>query len=150
MVYIGRLKKEKMTFWNTIRILGLFICICIGLYILYYVEYRTHKEGMSNANIAPGQRALSEGGSDTSNKSQIMQIVAVPDKNGMSENSFGQADSSKIPKTIWTFWEGPESELVNQCIQSWKRYNPDYTVVVLNKKNYKKYRKLDQLLSRKK
>ena len=166
MVYIGRLKKEKMTFWNTIRIIGLFICICIGLYILYYVEYRTNKEGMSNADIASGQdgirsllpphrdlrspnttnlvgdlrspnkfgqRTLSEEGSDAT------RIVAVPDKNGMSENSFGQADSSKIPKTIWTFWEGPDSDIVNQCIQSWKQHNPDYTVVVLNKKNYKKY-----------
>lgn len=46
---------------------------------------------------------------------------------------------SKIPNVIWTFWEGQESELITKCIGSWKKYNPEYKVIVLNKKNLAEY-----------
>jgi hypothetical protein len=46
---------------------------------------------------------------------------------------------SKIPNVIWTFWDGDEPELVKKCIGSWKRYNPEYKVIVLNKTNIKDY-----------
>lgn len=46
---------------------------------------------------------------------------------------------SKIPNVIWTFWEGDESELITKCIGSWKKYNPEYKVVVLNKRNLVEY-----------
>ncbi len=46
---------------------------------------------------------------------------------------------SKIPNVIWTFWEGDETELITRCIGSWKKYNPEYKVIVLNKGNLAEY-----------
>lgn len=46
---------------------------------------------------------------------------------------------SKIPNVIWTFWEGDESELIKKCIGSWKKYNPEYKIIVLNKQNLAEY-----------
>jgi len=46
---------------------------------------------------------------------------------------------SKIPNVIWTFWDGEEPELVKKCIGSWKKHNPEYKVIVLNKNNLKDY-----------
>jgi hypothetical protein len=46
---------------------------------------------------------------------------------------------SKIPNVIWTFWDGDEPELVKKCIGSWKKYNPEYKVIVLNKTNLADY-----------
>lgn len=46
---------------------------------------------------------------------------------------------SKIPNVIWTFWDGDEPELVKKCIGSWKKYNPEYKIIVLNKNNLKDY-----------
>jgi hypothetical protein len=46
---------------------------------------------------------------------------------------------SKIPNVIWTFWDGEEPELVKRCIGSWKKHNPEYKVIVLNKTNLKDY-----------
>jgi hypothetical protein len=48
--------------------------------------------------------------------------------------------SNDIPKTIWTFWDSdaiPDS--VKRCIDSWKKSNPDYSVIILNKNNLKTY-----------
>jgi hypothetical protein len=42
---------------------------------------------------------------------------------------------SAIPKRIWTYWEGEMPDLVQKCIASWSKYNPEYEIVVLNKKN---------------
>jgi len=44
-----------------------------------------------------------------------------------------------IPKIIWTFWEGDENEVVNQCIQSWRKYNPEYTITIINRLNVHQY-----------
>ena len=135
-----------MNLGNQIKIIGLFICVGIGLYILYYVEHKTQIENMSLTSES--------GGNGGYNTDSVTRIVAVPNENGLSEKTFGKADHSNIPKTIWTFWSdgqspsttdfgevwsGPDNELVQQCIQSWKHHNPDYTVVVLTKQNYKKY-----------
>ncbi len=60
-------------------------------------------------------------------------------KEGETEFSFGSEDFSQIPNTIWTFWDGEPSGLVEKCIQSWKKYNPSYEVHVLNKKNIAEY-----------
>jgi hypothetical protein len=60
-------------------------------------------------------------------------------KENETEFSFGSEDFSQIPNIIWTFWDGEPSELVERCIQSWKKYNPSYEIHVLNKKNIKDY-----------
>jgi hypothetical protein len=46
---------------------------------------------------------------------------------------------TNIPKKIWTFWDGEKPSFVDKCIDSWKKYNPDYEIIVLNKKNIHEY-----------
>ncbi len=48
---------------------------------------------------------------------------------------------NKAPKKIWTYWDNPDkpSKTVQMCIDSWKKYNPDYEIVILTRKNYKGY-----------
>ena len=43
----------------------------------------------------------------------------------------------QIPNILWTFWHDPTNmpEIVQTCIQSWKRINPTYTVQILNMKD---------------
>ena len=51
-------------------------------------------------------------------------------KEGMNET---------IPKKIWTFWEGEQNNFIDKCIDSWKKYNPDCEIILLNKKNVQEY-----------
>ena len=39
---------------------------------------------------------------------------------------------SPLPKTIWTYWDGEKSKCVEYCIESWKKFNPDYEIIILN------------------
>jgi len=49
-------------------------------------------------------------------------------------------DMSIIPKTIWTFWDEEDlPELVEKCINTWRKHNPGYTIVVLNPSNLARY-----------
>lgn len=51
-----------------------------------------------------------------------------------------------IPKIIWTYWHSDNGSVpitVIKCIESWTLYNPDYEIIVLDKKNLKKYVKKD-------
>lgn len=44
-------------------------------------------------------------------------------------------ESQTIPKQIWTYWDTIDSipAIVQKCIDSWKKYNPEYTVHVVTK-----------------
>jgi hypothetical protein len=42
------------------------------------------------------------------------------------------------PKIIWTYWDRP-SKSQELCKQSWKKWNPNYEIIVLTKKNYTGY-----------
>jgi hypothetical protein len=64
-------------------------------------------------------------------------------ENFESENSPFEPKYSKIPNVIWTFWDGDEPELVKRCIGSWKKYNPEYKIIVLNKSNVNDYTDAD-------
>lgn len=46
-----------------------------------------------------------------------------------------------VPRKIWTYWDNPDKlpKAVKLCMESWKKYNPDYEIVLLTKKNYKGY-----------
>jgi len=45
-----------------------------------------------------------------------------------------------IPKQIWTYWNSDElTPVVTKCINSWKKYNPDYTITVVTPKNLGQY-----------
>ena len=46
---------------------------------------------------------------------------------------------SSIPKKVWTYWEGDLPVLVQKCIESWIKYNPDHDVIILNRKNIGQY-----------
>lgn len=47
-------------------------------------------------------------------------------------------EKKKIPKVIHYFWFGhnPESELMKKCIQSWKKYCPDFEIKRWDESNY--------------
>jgi hypothetical protein len=61
----------------------------------------------------------------------------------LEDFSSGKSDSSNIPNIIWTFWEGDDNTVVHKCIESWKYYNPEYDIRILNKSNYSKYTDID-------
>ena len=46
-----------------------------------------------------------------------------------------------VPKKIWTYWDNPDKlpKAVKLCMASWKKFNPDYEVILLTKKNFKGY-----------
>lgn len=46
----------------------------------------------------------------------------------------------EIPKIIYTFWHGPLTELVEKCIDSWKRHCPDYEIRILTYEDTGTYR----------
>ena len=55
-------------------------------------------------------------------------------------------DYGTHPKIIWTYWDNPDNygvnkipEAVKLCMESWRKHNPDYEIVLLTKSNYKKY-----------
>lgn len=53
-------------------------------------------------------------------------------------SSFGQ--DSQIPRTIWTYWNDDTlTPVVQKCINSWRKYNPEYTVTVITPKNLGEY-----------
>jgi len=48
--------------------------------------------------------------------------------------------SIEIPKKIWTFWDNTDiPEVVQKCINTWKKQNPNYEITVVNKSNLSKY-----------
>jgi hypothetical protein len=49
--------------------------------------------------------------------------------------------TSHVPKIIWTYWDNPDTipKTVKLCMDSWKKYNPNYTIRLLTKANYSEY-----------
>lgn len=35
-------------------------------------------------------------------------------------------------QTIWTYWQGPKSPMVEICFKSWKKHLPDWEIMILN------------------
>jgi hypothetical protein len=48
---------------------------------------------------------------------------------------------NQAPKKIWTYWDDPIKipKTVELCMASWKKFHPEYEIVLLTKKNYKGY-----------
>ena len=62
-----------------------------------------------------------------------------------SRNKYSKKTNG-IPKIIWTFWESPDGkipELVKKCIDSWKLFNVDYKIEILNIKRMKELFNVD-------
>lgn len=45
---------------------------------------------------------------------------------------------NKAPRKIWTYCENPE-KLPKIYLKTWEKYNPDYEIVILTRKNFKGY-----------
>ena len=69
----------------------------------------------------------------------IMTILLINYFTRISKNEGFESKQSKIPNVIWTFWDGNPPRLVEKCMESWKKYNPDYKIILLNKDNVKNY-----------
>jgi mannosyltransferase OCH1-like enzyme len=55
-----------------------------------------------------------------------------------TREGFGTEES--IPKQIWTFWDSENiPEIVKQCVDTWKKHNPDYKITIVNKSNLSTY-----------
>lgn len=64
----------------------------------------------------------------------IMQTFTVVDRNDFKTS----LEIEKIPKKIHYCWFGgqPLSESAKECIESWKKYCPDYEIICWNEDNY--------------
>ena len=48
--------------------------------------------------------------------------------------------NTNIPKKIWTYWDNDKlPKIVEKCINTWKKQNPNYEIIVLSKQNLSKY-----------
>jgi hypothetical protein len=48
---------------------------------------------------------------------------------------------NQAPKRIWTYWDREDRipKTVKMCMRGWAKWNPDYEIILLTKKNYKGY-----------
>jgi hypothetical protein len=48
---------------------------------------------------------------------------------------------NQVPKKIWTYWDNPDKipKSVKLCMETWKKSNPDYEIILLTKKNFQGY-----------
>lgn len=55
-------------------------------------------------------------------------------------HSFLYKDYNIIPKKIWTYWDNSDiPKTVKMCMEGWKKYNPEYEIILLTKKNFFSY-----------
>ena len=62
--------------------------------------------------------------------------------NQPNELTYGAESSSIIPNKIWSFWDtdgSPVPSIVTMCIDSWKKHNPTYEIVLLNRTSLATY-----------
>jgi hypothetical protein len=57
--------------------------------------------------------------------------------------------TNNIPKKIWTYWDNSNNipKTVKMCMESWKKYNPNYTITLLTKDNYQEYGNIPKEIS---
>ena len=56
------------------------------------------------------------------------------------ETMENEESSNDVPKTIWTYWDKePLPDFIEKCIDSWRKHNPNYKVIVLNNSNLNTY-----------
>lgn len=48
-------------------------------------------------------------------------------------------DYNIAPKIIWTYWDKNIPKTVKMCMEGWKKYNPEYEIILLTKKNFFSY-----------
>ena len=63
-------------------------------------------------------------------------IQISKEANGLNNNT----TQKTIPKLIWSFWDSENlPPIVQKCKDSWKKYNPDYDIHIINKENIHNY-----------
>jgi len=51
-----------------------------------------------------------------------------------------RSEQTIIPKKIWTYWHDESlPDIIKRCIENWRKYNPNYEIIILNNSNYKEY-----------
>jgi hypothetical protein len=57
-----------------------------------------------------------------------------------------KANYNVVPRKIWSYWDNSDKSGTNKipksvklCMESWKKHNPDYEIVLLTKKNFQGY-----------
>lgn len=65
-------------------------------------------------------------------------MVEGPQEHIICDYIYGGEQMCEIPKVIHYIWFGgnEKPEIVKKCINSWKKYMPDYEIVEWNEKNY--------------
>jgi hypothetical protein len=73
--------------------------------------------------------------------STIVFIIAAACIVGLALMSLERTNYNKAPKIIWTYWDNPGKipNTVKMCMEGWKKYNPDYKIILLTPENYKGY-----------
>lgn len=73
--------------------------------------------------------------------STIIFIIAAAIIVGFAFMYMERRNYNKVPKKIWTYLDNPNktSKTVKMCMESWKKHNPDYEIIILTKDTYKGY-----------
>lgn len=54
------------------------------------------------------------------------------------------SDLARIPKVIYTFWHSEDiPKLIELCLSTWKYFNPNYEIILMNLNNYQQYCSFD-------
>jgi len=58
----------------------------------------------------------------------------------LQSNSRSTFEQPRIPKIIWSFWDKDEiPEFIQKCVDTWKKYNPDYAINFMTTSTLKNY-----------
>lgn len=155
------MKSPSSSSYTLLRIL-LWVIVGIWFGLLYYILLSNHERRMAKVSLEEGYTSQTyltqdkglqyheDKPSDTSSPttSPLLQEstkeILINDQE-LGEFASGTRGSSAIPNIIWMFWDGDvaSNRVVSLCIDSWKHYNPNYNLVVLNKTNYTSYVDVD-------
>ena len=47
-----------------------------------------------------------------------------------------------MKKIVWSYWDGPSNDLLDQSLESWEKYFKGWQIKILNKKTIKNYKLL--------
>ena len=47
-----------------------------------------------------------------------------------------------MKKIVWSYWDGPTNDLLDQSLESWEKYFKGWQIKILNKKTIKNYKLL--------
>jgi mannosyltransferase OCH1-like enzyme len=67
-------------------------------------------------------------------------IISILLRGDIMKREEGFTQNTEIPKKIWTFWDNDDiPDIVQKCIHTWKKHNPNYEITVVTKKSLSEY-----------